>query len=425
MQSYQKLSDTPRDQKRQVILAEAVKQFNEQGFHDTRLEDIAQRLGAKKTNISYYFKSKEKLLEENYLRACEFSEKELEVAAMRGNGLERAIGFIRSHMQAHANALAGKQAPLALMADLASVDAPEFQIVNARYSVCVEGLKKFLEEGVADGTVGVLSTEAATFFAFNVMHWSPRWLAMVPEQLRNEGLDGICDLLRHGIANDRKRPMALPISRSSTSDSFRIFDREARNELKKEAFLRTGIRHLNRFGYRNLSLDELASELGVTRGAFYYQISDKESLLLECFKRTCAQVEKALRLGADGVDLNALDILERAMRWLFEGHITELDPLLRPNLVPRLSVGPRAIVNARLRKITASIAELLAYGIVDNSLKPVEFEAAEYIVFGSVFAASRRRFVATQLEESWRPEDEPVTASACYIDPLLYGLAAR
>ena len=419
------LAEAPRPQKRDFILREAARLFNEQGFHDTRLEDIAQKLGAKKTNISYYFKTKEKLLEENYHRACEFSEAELKLAANEKHGLDRAISFVRSHLYAHANAIAGESPPLALMADLASIDAPEFDTIHLRYKTCVEGLKQFLDEGVDDRSVGVRSTEAATFFAFNIMHWIPRWLSAVPEAHRDTGIEGFCDLLRFGLVRKRDRLMARPISRPNDSGPFHIFDRQARNELKKEAFLRTGIRHLNRTGFRNLSLDDLARELGVTRGAFYYQIADKDALLTESFDRTCEQIESALILGADGTDLSALDQLERAMRYLFEGHITELDPLLRPNLIHLLGVGPRAVVNARLRKIMAGIAELLAHGIVDGSVRPLNFEAAEYVVFGSVFAASRRRFAATQLEETWRPEDEPVTASAYYIEPLLYGLAAR
>jgi len=422
---YDKLASAPRQEKPELILNEAVLQFNENGFHDTRLEDIAQKLGAKKNNISYYFANKDLLLKANYERACEFAEREIKAAAQARNGLDRAVCFIRAHLQAHANALNGNGTPVALMADLASVHGEGFKAISMRYETCVAAFRHFLEEGIKDGSVGAKSTDAATFFAFNVMHWIPRWLALVPPNRIDEAIDNFCDLLRFGVATDRTRAFAVPIYRQSNMDAAHLFDRTARNKLKKEAFLRTGIRHLNRSGFRNLSLDQLANELGVTRGAFYYQIEDKDALLAECFERTCSLIETALELGTNAPGLSALDELERSLRFLFEGHITELDPLLRPNLSHLLGAGQRAVFNARLRKITASIAETLARGMVDGSVRPIELDAAETIVFGSVFAASRRRFAATQLEKSWQPDHEPVTASASYIEPLIFGLAAR
>jgi len=113
------------------------------------------------------------------------------------------------------------------------------------------------------------------------------------------------------------------------------------------------------------------------------------------------------------------------VRWLFEGHLTEHDPLLRLNLTHLLDEAQRMSINTRLRKLRALYAELIARGMMDGSIRTVDIEAAEYIVFGAIFSASGRRFAATPLTETWYPQSEPVTASAAYFEPLIVGFAGE
>lgn len=410
--------------KRDRILVEATRQFNEQGYHDTRLEDIAGTFGVGKTSISYHFKSKEALLAAAYRNACDFAESELKVASTARNGLERVMAYIRSHLQAHANILSGEQTSLALLNDFSGLASNDLGIIGGRYRMHVDGFKAFLREGVDDGSVSVQSVEASTFFAFNVMHYIPDWLEAVPERSRDNAIDGFCELMRGGLNGLSEAPIIPSISRNNVNAVPAIFDRETRNGLKRDAFLRTGIRFLNGTGYRNLSLDDIASELGVTRGAFYYHIADKETLLIESFERTCSLIEESLELVAKrGYGVGLIELIA-AMRWLFENHLTELDPLLRLNLIHMLDKAPRAVIYARLRKLRALFAELIAQGMIDGSIRTIDLEAAEHIVFGAIFAVSGRRIAATHLMDNWRPQDEPITASASYFEPLITGFQA-
>jgi len=311
------------------------------------------------------------------------------------------------------------------MNDLSGLVDTDHEVILERYQLQINTFKRFLSDGLNDGSVAIKSVDAATFFAFNIMNWSPSWLETVPENKRESAINGYCELLHHGLCATKSRPAVTPISRNNFGADLAIFDREARNNLKREAFLRTGIRYLNHNGYRKLSLDDIASELGVTRGAFYYQIADKETFLIESFNRTCDLIEEGLELSLKHSDAPALVQLERAVRWLFEGHLTEHDPLLRLNLTHLLDEAPRMSINTRLRKLRALYAELIARGMMDGSIRTVDIEAAEYIVFGAIFSASGRRFQATPLTETWYPQSEPVTASAAYFEPLIVGFASK
>jgi AcrR family transcriptional regulator len=418
-------SPNVRVSKRDAILAEATQLFNDQGYHDTRLEDIAAKIGTGKTNISYHFKNKETLLEEDYGLACDFSDAEIDVAAKAKNGLERAIAFIRAHFQAHANAMNGQRSALTLLSDFSAFHEPEHSQITARFDKHIHSFKQFLQQGINDGSVEVASVEAATFFVFSVLHWIPRWLEAIPEKNWDTSIDGICDLLRHGLAIDIKRAPAKPLNRANIGDYPAIFDRKTRNKLKRAAFLRTGTRYLNKNGFRSLSLDEIAKELGVTRGAFYYHIADKETLFINCFERTCDLIEESQILAAEGDAIDAVSELEQAIRCLFEGHVTNLDPLLRLNLTHALAPAPRVAIQARLRRLRATYAELIGKGMMDGSIRPIDLEATEHIVFGAIFAASGQRYAATKLYKTWQPIQEPVAASAAYFQPLLTGLASH
>lgn len=52
----------------------------------------------------------------------------------------------------------------------------------------------------------------------------------------------------------------------------------ARRERSRRALLESAARGLSRYGYGNLTLEQVASEAGYTRGALYHQFRDKEDL---------------------------------------------------------------------------------------------------------------------------------------------------
>ena len=57
-------------------------------------------------------------------------------------------------------------------------------------------------------------------------------------------------------------------------------DRRARS---RTALLESAARHLSRYGYGNLVLEQVARDAGYTRGALYHQFKDKEDLTLAVF----------------------------------------------------------------------------------------------------------------------------------------------
>ncbi|GLQ22460.1 hypothetical protein GCM10007853_03340 [Algimonas ampicilliniresistens] len=418
-------SEKQTSRKRAEILARAVELFNADGYHDTRLEDIANEVGKSKTSISYHFRSKDALLEEALSISCAFNTHELDLASEAGTGLERILSLVRRRAETHAAALAGRTPPTPLLSDIEAVSQSSNPEILAKHDAQIERICAFIQSGIDDGSVDVQSPAAATFFLLNLLHWLPRWFASMPNAHHESAMDGLCDLLRNGIVLDPDRRISRTNLRQQLDHYPAIFDRSVRNQLKRDAFLRTGIRFLNRTGFRKLSLNDLAKELGVTRGAFYYYISDKDDLLERCFDRTCDTIENALDRARRDTQLDAITVIEQTLRTLFEGHITDLDPLIRLNLLSSVNSAKRKVIEARLKRLRASFSEIIAIAMLDGSARSIDLDALENLFMGTLFSASQWRLAATPLHQSWNPAVEPVAASAAYFEPLLTGYARK
>ena len=76
---------------------------------------------------------------------------------------------------------------------------------------------------------------------------------------------------------------------------------------KHERVLDEAARQLNEKGVLLTSLAEIAAKLGVTRGAMYYYVADREDLVFQCYRRaaeiTARHLLEAGRAGGTAVDV--------------------------------------------------------------------------------------------------------------------------
>ncbi|RFB05144.1 TetR/AcrR family transcriptional regulator [Parvularcula marina] len=415
------LQSADRSEKRAIILSEAIKLFNDQGYHDTRLEDVAGRLSTAKTSISYHFKSKEALLFEAYSGTCDFAEAEIKLAADAPTGLERVVRWIRAYAQAQSAAILGHRMPLAVISDPSALGEGDARSIKPRLAAHGKALRSFIRKGIEDKSIRSSSPAASAFLLISMQQWIRRWLQNVVPDSHDAAIDALCDLLCYGLAASRSRK--VPSARSQTAvdtDNF-LFDRKARNKMKLEAFLRIGTRHLNRWGYRNLSVHDVAAELGVTRGVFYYHFDDKDALLNSCVHHTLDMMEKALATHMSG-EADAMTRLHLFLTSLYNGHLTDLNPLLRLTLFSALDEKQRPIATARFKRVTAGISELVAHGISGGSIRPVDIEALEYLICGAIFGATRQRLTAFGIEADG---EQGMISAPHYFQTLFFGLAAE
>ena len=414
-----------RQRKEAAILSAAARRFEAEGVHATRLEDIAADLGLTKTGIGYYFASKEDLAGEVY-RASARALGEAVVAARRhdGDAASRIHTLFRAFADQISAVVDGRRPHLAAINDLDALGTDLQASIAADLSGCVSDVNDMIVDWIEETGAPLGRPEPATFFLFGLLDWMSGWPARKRDWDTRIAADTLFTILDGGLGINGDWQPAVLTPGSPDVGVPQVFDREARNRMKREAFLKAGTRFFNKKGFGGVALSEIAASLGVTRGAFYYHIPDKEQLLEQCLERSFATVEDALDRAENG-GRSGLAVVEHAVRDLIYQQASGVMPLLRPSLSAALPEPRQRRHAARLRNIARRFGDALEQAITDGQARPVDVQIAERILTHSVFLNGGYTIAAANSFTDWRISEDPMTATIDYVYILMRGLGAQ
>lgn len=413
-----------RQRKEMAILSAAAKRFDTDGFHSTRLEDIAADLGLTKTSIGYYHSSKEDLAAAVYTHSADFLAEAVSASLNAdGTSADRLLFLFRRFSTQLLEIEAGQRPHLASINDLNALSDGARAEVASRLSASVEQVNGLVESWVSEHGVDLGRSEPATFFIFGLLDWMTGWLNRKRQFDINTASDALFDLVQHGLLNGDWAPLAIRPGNPRMGIP-QIFDREARNRMKREAFLKAGTRFFNNLGFGGVALSEVAASLGVTRGAFYYHFPDKEQLLDQCLERSLTAVEEALDRAEDQTD-SGLEVIEHALRDLIYQQASGVDPLLRPSLVAALPAARQRRHAARLRNIARRFGDALENSIGTGDARAVEVLVIEQVLTNAVFLNGGYTIAAANSFTDWRISEDPLTATIDYTRLLMTGLGTE
>ncbi|MFT4929418.1 MAG: AcrR family transcriptional regulator [Phenylobacterium sp.] len=222
--------------------------------------------------------------------------------------------------------------------------------------------------------------------------WLPVWLYDVEQNDRENAFEQWLNVIKFGLVNTESKVKAPDLAQGYKFKSFTFdevlmapagFDKKQQNRKKQQAFFRAGTIFFNQKGFKGTSLDELAQSLGVTKGAFYYHIKNKDDLLAKCFERTLkieqTVLEQAAELGSTGIEK-----LAYCAQRLFDIQVGEQGPLIRYATMWSFSPEKRAEMEIETRKIRALFGELIKQGVEDNSIKQSNLLVAENVIAGAI-----------------------------------------
>ncbi len=86
-----------------------------------------------------------------------------------------------------------------------------------------------------------------------------------------------------------------------------------RQELRRETILQVAARCLNRHGYRGTSLEDIATELNVSKAALYYYVKSKQDMFVQCHDAAIDLAMEGLR-EAERAGTSPRDKLRVALR---------------------------------------------------------------------------------------------------------------
>lgn len=412
-----------RRRKAEAVLAAAGRRFDAEGLATARLEDVAADLGLTKTGILYYFETKEDLAAALYAASVRALAAALDAGEAGGTApAERITATVRCYADRLVDSAAGRGPYLAALRELDALGEDTRISLAEQVAASVERLNALVAEWAETAAVG--RPEPVTLLILGLLDWlcDRHRMTGSPAEIAS-ARDAVLDLICGGLRTDTREAPALPAG-GDEGDDLSVFDRDARNRMKREAFIRTGTRLFNQKGFGGVALSEVAGALGVTRGAFYYHIADKSEFLDQCVERSLEHVERALD-RAETAHPAAMDQIHAALLDLAYQQMAGVTPLIRPELVSALPPARRRRHAARLRNVSRRLGDALEEAISAGEAREVDTAVIEKVLTSAAFLNGGYTLAAAGSINPLPLSEEPLAAASDYLHVLIQGLERR
>ena len=185
------------DTKREAVIRTAARAFDERGYHNTSLDDIAAALGVTKPTIYYYVPNKEQLLFECFRAGLEPIRAALQRAGQApGSGRER----LREVMHDYAVAIASEYGWCMVRAEHQDLGEELSQRVRALKAEIDRGIRQLLQLGIEDGSIAPVDPKLAAFAIAGALNWIAHWYRAGRSLEPAEVAAAFVGLFEHGLA---------------------------------------------------------------------------------------------------------------------------------------------------------------------------------------------------------------------------------
>jgi AcrR family transcriptional regulator len=185
-----------REVKRDAVLRAAAQAFNENGFHKTSLDDVAERLNVTKPTIYYYVKNKDQILFECVRIGLEMLEDaSAQIEGTSATGLSKLIALWRVYVQIVTEDF-GRCLILVGEDPLPPSTRKELRALKGRID---KRFRSVIAEGIDDGSIRPCDPKIAAFAAAGALSWIARWYDPRGPLNPQELADQMIDLLVNGV----------------------------------------------------------------------------------------------------------------------------------------------------------------------------------------------------------------------------------
>jgi AcrR family transcriptional regulator len=185
-----------RQLKRDAVLRAAAQAFNENGFHKTSLDDVAERLNVSKPTIYYYVKNKDEILFECVRIGLKMLEEE---SAKVGRSDETGLGKLVALWRVYAGIVTGDFGRCLILVGEDPLPPDTRKELRALKGRIDKRFRAVVEEGIADGSIRPCNPKLAAFASAGALSWIARWYDPKGPIEPAELADQIIDMLIHGI----------------------------------------------------------------------------------------------------------------------------------------------------------------------------------------------------------------------------------
>lgn len=396
------------ERKREAILDASTELLNTHGVRGLTLAAAAAAVGLSTTSVTYYFKRKDELAGACMMRGIAALEAMVEAALSEPTPDARLRRLLALYLDRARQAEIGVAAPMPILADLGALNPPVIDQVFHAYAKLFRRLRQLFDAPGLDWLSRGRRT-ARTHLLIEQLFWAAAWLPKYrPEDYAAVG-EKMYDILRSGIAAEGASwdPVVIPPAELLSRD---------RQTTGRETFLLAATRLINKRGYRGASVDKISAELNVTKGSFYHHNEAKDDLVVACFERTFEVLRQVQSLAAS-LPGDHWRKLSSVAATLAEFQLSEYGPMLRSSALAAIPDPIRSQMLEESGRISDGFATMIAKGIAEGSLRPVDPFIAAHMLNAAVNAASELSF--------WVPGLKQKAAPAIFARPMLTGLFSR
>ena len=359
------LAGEARAARHAAVLDEATVEFNRTGVAGASLAAIAQRVGLTRAGIYNYCADRVDLVRQCYLRACDLTQADLaRAAAGGGRGLDKVTTFIRLAVELD-------HAPVAVLSELAFLPDARRDEVRAARMRNVETLKALVGQGVEDGSIRACDADLACQTIFGMLAWAPlgrSWTDNAEDTFVIRMAAAIPPLIADGVAPDGAR---ISIPKHRLADVITA-EPGSEKDQRLEALARAGSRLFNRRGIDGVSLDDVAAEVGATKGLVYHYFDSKPAFVAHCYDRAFEIYDRIMSVAETGD--TGLECSLMALELNVEAQLDDLHPLSLTTGFEIFSETVRVRFTGRTNSLAARSVELARRGVKDSSLRPFDLE---------------------------------------------------
>ncbi len=355
------------DQER-AILEEASRTLNLMGASGLALGELGERLGLSRNSLYHYCRDAADLAYQCFLKSCRETSSHISAARTAAGGSPEKLGVFLSLT------LGQVGAGLAALNDVEWLPEPQRQEVRVLEAANVDALSVLILEGVEAGQFRACDPQLVARSLLGMVSWastSGAWL----RQDRNAAelarlAHATTDLALNGLAAPGQRAdyVALDFAKL-TQKATNPFNAHEAAAAKADHLLAVASRLFNRMGVDGVRLDDIAAQVGVTKGAIYQHFTDKADIVAKSYERAFALYERimafSLENGATGLSkaINVIYLNVEAQA----GSIAPLSP--QPGL-PQVLEPLRAQLQSRALALRQQSTSTLRQGVADGSCRP-------------------------------------------------------
>jgi AcrR family transcriptional regulator len=183
--------------KRAAVIRCAAQAFDQRGYHNTSLDDIAAALGVTKPTVYYYVASKEQLLFECFVAGLEPIRSALQRAEQsQGTRRERLHDVVRDY----AVAIASEYGWCMVRAEHQDLGEELSAQVRALKAEIDRGIRRLLQAGMADGSIAAADPKLTAFAIAGALNWIAHWYRAGRSSTPAQIADAFVSLFEHGLA---------------------------------------------------------------------------------------------------------------------------------------------------------------------------------------------------------------------------------